>query len=368
MPLPGRGPGRPPKNPRTCTWCSEVKSQLKYVFPTSSGKREFCSEVCLSEYRKALMKQGTCANCENVIRSTPLKYESVHGTKRELCSNECLLVWSKRMKESNNGVVKDESADEDNVSPSRPSDHSSSVATSSTGSGTSHLGTSPQTSNGTSPLSNSSTVNQFELSNGRKGRVLSAAALAQLEAAAEFNWPDYLKETSSVGAPLKCFKQHKDILKNKFEIGMKIEALDPRNLTSTCIATVVGKLGPRLRLRLDGSDNKNDFWRLVDCYNEIRPIGHCEKHGGMLQPPLGFRMNASSWPMFLQKTLTNAKHAPPDCFLSEPATPSKNYFEPGMKLEAVDKKNPQLICAATVESLETSPSTPIQAACQYFKV
>ena len=68
---------------------------------------------------------------------------------------------------------------------------------------------------------------------------------------------------------------------------MKLEALDPRNVTSTCIATVVGKLGPRLRLRLDGSDNKNDFWRMVDCKNEIHPIGHCEKHGGMLQPPLG---------------------------------------------------------------------------------
>jgi len=67
---------------------------------------------------------------------------------------------------------------------------------------------------------------------------------------------------------------------------MKLEALDPRNLTSTCIASVVGILGPRLRLRLDGSDNKNDFWRLVDS-NEIHPIGHCEKHGGMLQPPLG---------------------------------------------------------------------------------
>lgn len=67
---------------------------------------------------------------------------------------------------------------------------------------------------------------------------------------------------------------------------MKLEALDPRNLTSTCIATVVGVLGPRLRLRLDGSDNKNDFWRLVDS-NEIHPIGHCENNDGMLQPPLG---------------------------------------------------------------------------------
>lgn len=67
---------------------------------------------------------------------------------------------------------------------------------------------------------------------------------------------------------------------------MKLEAQDPRNTTSTCIATVVGLTGARLRLRLDGSDNKNDFWRLVDSA-EIQPIGNCEKNGGMLQPPLG---------------------------------------------------------------------------------
>lgn len=51
---------------------------------------------------------------------------------------------------------------------------------------------------------------------------------------------------------------------NEFKINMKLEAQDPRNTTSTCIATVVGLTGARLRLRLDGSDNKNDFWRLVD--------------------------------------------------------------------------------------------------------
>ena len=120
-------------------------------------------------------------------------------------------------------------------------------------------------------------------------------------------------------------------------MGMKLEALDPRNLTSTCIATVVGVLGPRLRLRLDGSDNKNDFWRLVDS-NEIHPIGHCEKSGGMLQPPLGFRMNASSWPMFLLKTLNGAEMAPAKVFKREPKTPRCNMFEVGHKLEAIDKK------------------------------
>lgn len=73
---------------------------------------------------------------------------------------------------------------------------------------------------------------------------------------------------------------------NDFKVGMKLEAHDPRNSTSVCIATVMGLTGVRLRLRLDGSDNSNDFWRLVDS-SDIQPIGSCEKNGDMLQPPLG---------------------------------------------------------------------------------
>lgn len=34
--------------------------------------------------------------------------------------------------------------------------------------------------------------------------------------------------------------------------------------------------------------------------------------------------------------------------VQEPVSPIKNYFKPGMKLEAVDRKNPYLICPATV--------------------
>ena len=191
-----------------------------------------------------------------------------------------------------------------------------------------------------------------ELHTSRRGRGLSAADLAMIEAAAEFSWEEYLASENAKGAPIKCFKQHTEAPLNEFKVNMKLEALDPRNETSTCIATVVGILGPRLRLRLDGSDNKNDFWRLVDCKNEIHPVGHCEENGGMLQPPLGFRMNASSWPMFLLKTLKNAELCPSHVFKQEPSTPTKNYFETGMKLEAVDKKNPQLICAATVGAVD----------------
>ncbi len=68
----------------------------------------------------------------------------------------------------------------------------------------------------------------------------------------------------------------------------------------------------------------------------------------MLQPPLGFRMNASSWRTFLSKTLTGAETAPSCYFKKEPISPRYNMFRIGQKLEAVDRKNPHLICAATV--------------------
>ncbi|KAA8595874.1 hypothetical protein FQN60_011165 [Etheostoma spectabile] len=162
-----------------------------------------------------------------------------------------------------------------------------------------------------------------------------------------FSWEDYLRETSSTAASPTCFKQSRVPPSNDFKAGMKLEARDPRNSNSVCIATVMGMMGTRLRLRLDGSDNTNDFWRLVDSL-DIQPIGTCERNGDMLQPPLGFRMNASSWPMFLLRTLSGAEMAPASAFKKEPASPVKNYFQPGMKLEAVDRKNPYLICPATV--------------------
>lgn len=168
-----------------------------------------------------------------------------------------------------------------------------------------------------------------------------------------FTWEKYLKETCAIPAPAHCFKQSYTPPANEFKINMKLEAQDPRNTTSTCIATVVGLTGARLRLRLDGSDNKNDFWRLVDSA-EIQPIGNCEKNGGMLQPPLGFRLNASSWPMFLLKTLNGAEMAPIRIFHKEPPSPSQNFFKTGMKLEAVDRKNPHFICPATIGEVRGS--------------
>ncbi|ELW48738.1 Sex comb on midleg-like protein 2 [Tupaia chinensis] len=163
----------------------------------------------------------------------------------------------------------------------------------------------------------------------------------------EFQWDKYLQETGSFSAPSECFRQSKIPPVNDFKAGMKLEARDPRNISSVCIATVVGVTGARIRLRLDGSDNKNDFWRLVDS-SDIHPVGTCEKDGDLLQPPLGYQMNASSWPMFLLRTLNGSEMAPAALFKKEPPKPPVNNFKVGMKLEAIDKKNPYMICPATI--------------------
>jgi len=69
--------------------------------------------------------------------------------------------------------------------------------------------------------------------------------------------------------------------KNEFNIGEKLETMDPRNQDSWCIGTIIDKDGPRLRLRLDGTDNRNDFWQLVDSAN-IRSYGTTAKLVGEL--------------------------------------------------------------------------------------
>lgn len=312
-------PGRPRTSfhPATCTWCGESKTPLKYVLPTQNGKKEFCSETCIAEFRKAHSK-GACIECDNVICSSS-------APNREFCSTFCM---NKNQKKKSNSASRHNN--NNNISSVSNNNHSNSGSHGAT----SNSATSRLQQSSTAPSSSSSPSGPF-----------------QYESFHVFNWDNYLKETGSIAAPNDCFKQAPNPPVNEFKIGMKLEALDPRNVTSTCIATVVGVLGSRLRLRLDGSDNTNDFWRLVDS-NEIHPIGHCEKNGGMLQPPLGFRMNASSWPTFLCKTLNGATMAPEEIFQPEPPTPRNNLFQVGQKLEAVDKKNPQLICCATVDAVK----------------
>lgn len=96
------------------------------------------------------IQQGTCANCDNVIRTTPVKCESTTGRRRELCSNECLKAWAKKEKEQ--AEVEEEVGVASSVS---------SMAT------TPPSSMSPSSGNGVSPTEKA----LAEVAPGRKGRL-----------------------------------------------------------------------------------------------------------------------------------------------------------------------------------------------------
>lgn len=166
-----------------------------------------------------------------------------------------------------------------------------------------------------------------------------------------FSWDEYLAKTDSVAAPWSYFRQSATPPYNGFRRNMKLEVADPRIVGTMCVATVVGILGSRIRCRFDGTDSANDVWHLVDS-KEIHPVGWCEGNGGRLQPPVGFKLDPGKYSTFLAKSLSRAELAPVRLFKREPTPPKDNLFKVGMKLEALDPKNPLLICVATVAGID----------------
>ncbi|PAA64336.1 hypothetical protein BOX15_Mlig027828g1 [Macrostomum lignano] len=165
----------------------------------------------------------------------------------------------------------------------------------------------------------------------------------------DFDWDEYLRllgPEAGDPAPAACFKQAAEPPSNHFQLGHRLESRDPRNPDNTCIASVIDRLGPRLRLRLDGSDDRNDFFRLVDS-EDLFP----HPSGRFIVPPLGFAKSSNYWPGFLEKVKAAGNFAPADCFVRPPASPAKNLFAVGQKLEAIDRKNPLFVCPATVKEV-----------------
>lgn len=113
--------------------------------------------------------------------------------------------------------------------------------------------------------------------------------------------------------------------------------------------------GSRIRLRLDGTDDRNDFWLMCDS-DLIHPYGFTSKQMRKIQPPLGYGNDISKWPRFLDKitstALANNEFASEQCFKLTPAKPCKNEFKLNQKLEAVDPKNPHLICPASIKEIK----------------
>ncbi|XP_070620302.1 lethal(3)malignant brain tumor-like protein 4 isoform X2 [Erythrolamprus reginae] len=165
-----------------------------------------------------------------------------------------------------------------------------------------------------------------------------------------WNWMTYLEEERMPAAPLKLFKESQSFPQNKngFKVGMKLEGLDPGHPSLFCVLSVAEVQGYRIRLHFDGYSECYDFWVNADS-TDIHPVGWCEKTGHKLLPPKGYKDGEFNWASYLKTCKSQA--APKNLFkiLSTPVTPSG--FRVGMKLEAVDKKNPSLMCVATIADM-----------------
>lgn len=131
--------------------------------------------------------------------------------------------------------------------------------------------------------------------------------------------------------------------------GMKLEAVDPLNLSTICVATVKRVLkNGYLMINVDGSTEPDDGSQWF-CYHvsspTMFPVGFCEMFGIELTPPQGYDGSEFSWGDYLYKQ--RAKPVPPE-LLSTHQRVVTNPFKVGMKLEAVDLIDPRYVCAATV--------------------
>ncbi|XP_063817319.1 MBT domain-containing protein 1 isoform X3 [Pseudophryne corroboree] len=156
------------------------------------------------------------------------------------------------------------------------------------------------------------------------------------------------KQETHYDAPSHLFAKVKDVDQSSewFKEGMKLEAIDPLNLSAICVATIRKVLAEGyLMIGIDGSEaaDGSDWF----CYHalspSIFPVGFCEINKIELTPPRGYTKLPFKWFDYLRETGSIA--APVKLFNKE--VPNHG-FRVGMKLEAVDLMEPRLVCVATV--------------------
>ncbi|KAM9055314.1 lethal(3)malignant brain tumor-like protein 4 isoform 2-T2 [Megaptera novaeangliae] len=124
----------------------------------------------------------------------------------------------------------------------------------------------------------------------------------------KFVWMDHLKACKLQNAPKKLFRNRNSNgpRPKEFQVGMKLEAVDRKNPSLVCVATLADIVGDRLLVHFDNWDDSYDYWCDVNS-PYVQPVGWCQEHGRTLIAPQGYpEPEKFSWTEYLEATRTNA--------------------------------------------------------------
>ncbi|XP_034826739.1 polycomb protein Sfmbt-like [Maniola hyperantus] len=134
-----------------------------------------------------------------------------------------------------------------------------------------------------------------------------------------------------------------------FSEGMKLEAIDPLNLSAVCAATVMQILNEGyMMIRIDcyPADASGADWF---CYHQrspcIFPVGFALANNMSMVPPAGFTAEEFSWEEYLARTGSLAANR---ALFAARGHVVSHGFVAGMRLECADLMDPRLVCVATV--------------------
>jgi len=145
----------------------------------------------------------------------------------------------------------------------------------------------------------------------------------------KFSWDLYLT-SKSVPAPEDFFVHTSKTANNHFRVGMKLEAVDPKNQHLICVCSVEEKLGCRMKIHFDGYPSTYDFWTNCDSYN-IFYTGFCQSTGRKLNVPPRFNNKKFDWTEYFDHT--NSVGAQRYMFPRLNQSSNENPLAVGMKVE-----------------------------------
>ncbi|KAM9845693.1 scm-like with four MBT domains protein 2 isoform 2-T3 [Aulostomus maculatus] len=146
--------------------------------------------------------------------------------------------------------------------------------------------------------------------------------------------------------PLEVFKDHVDLPKHSFTMGMKLEMVSPWEQLQICPVSVT-KVFNDVYFQVTQDDLSVDAKpKSVVCHTDstgILPIQWCLKNGVGLERPWGYEGQDFDWADYLKKTGTEA--APDACFAD---TWQNRGFAKDMWLEMVNPRRPAELCVAQI--------------------